>query len=164
MKVYVQWARSAPGGWSEVDHPAWDGQDHRPADGALDNRPGLVAALNVQGVTYSGEHWDRMAVRPGDDDGVVVYAWNADTAVRHIFRELAPDPAIGNALNTRQHVHWYTDDAVERVRIARRVDCTLHAHADFTMPPAASRFDCRGDNAAGHDAVRSPKSWRQWSP
>ncbi len=161
MKVFVQWAKSTPGDWSQLDHADWDGQDRRPADGALDDRPGLIAALNVHGRTISAEEWDHIALRPHPSDGIRVFAWkDAGDAAIHTFREFS-DPAIGGRRNTKDFTDYYTDQPESLpAAFVMAIDTLIHARDSFIPPQVASRFDCRTDNAAGHAAARGSRGAR----
>lgn len=135
MKVLVQWSKAGPGDWEEVDSSAWAGLPSRPvpAGGELiDDAPGWVTALNVQGVEFTG--YDHYAVEELADGsgGIRIIVWNDDpedqdlAAVRRIrqdqgpfprgfygqvwtFFPLAPDPALGGVWNTQQTCEWFAE-------------------------------------------------------
>lgn len=151
MKVLVQWTEDDPQDWQEFDHSQWPTLPDDPVHG-----------LNVQGVIFEG--YDHYAVEDGPEDGVVVTVWNDPTTnddpwQRWTILPLAPDPAFGGQLNTRQSVEWFGDasemDAANnrlRKRGAFREPAGKHRHGVWVSD----------DLHEQHRAARSVRGWREW--
>lgn len=143
MKILVQWATSTVGEWVQYDINSM--ADVRamprrpvPSDSPLiDDQPGWIAAINIQGVVLMGDH---IGFGLNGDGHLVVGKWNDDGAdwagvpfgLVYTFGPLAPDPRfpadaafallhpgqvqwVGDRyllLNTQQTVTKYADDAV----------------------------------------------------
>jgi len=97
VKIYVQWAIDPAGGWHEYDSSQWadlpkkavPGSNHSPifdvegkvtgfesGSEVMDDSPGWINRLNVQGVLFFGDH---IAVaEPLGKDYIEVYYWFDD--------------------------------------------------------------------------------------
>lgn len=118
MKVLIQWATSTPLDWVEYDirssrdvealprKPVPDGTE------AIDDEPGWITAINIQGVVFLGMDHVAIDVVAGT---LMVRTWNDDPEDHDgafigqlwTFKDPAPDPSIGGRMNTRQTVEWY---------------------------------------------------------
>lgn len=124
MKLLVQWARSQPGGWEEVEASQWRHLPKRPdptgQPHGVDHRPGWIAQVNIQGLVPTADHY---AVEHVDDETLRLTLWFDDPsyvtdgyyAVVWTIKTLAPDPKHGGAINTRQSAVVYAEgDAYDR--------------------------------------------------
>jgi hypothetical protein len=78
MKIRVQWATNPARGWEVYDHTEWPDLPTKPAPvggEVLDDQPGWIFDLNVQGVFFRGS--DHYAVYPSGPT-LVVATWNDD--------------------------------------------------------------------------------------
>jgi len=183
MKILAQWAKRTPGDWEEIDSADWFAKAKKPLPpsagtripaSALDNAAGWINALNVQGVIYTG--YDHYAVSDLPDGAIKVTAWKDDPAyytaadlfaIETIFRPLAPDPEMGDAINTNQSTVVYTGaksrewfDAVGPLNKTEIKD-----YADFVKPSAGKiRHGIYIEDAhfEAHRSSLSKKSWRDW--
>ncbi|MEE9140515.1 MAG: hypothetical protein V3U18_07030, partial [Alphaproteobacteria bacterium] len=178
MKIGYQWATATPQDWSDIDSKDWAKLPDKgePIGGeVIDDTPGYVYQVNVQGVCYTG---DKYAVRdvPGTDD-CEVFCINDDPedydpldfyAHVWIFRPLAPDPDRGGAINTRQsHILYAAPRAFERLQAFGPVEGRiLLPWSDFEYPPEnLIRYGIwLPDQLSNlHRAARSIRGWREWS-
>ncbi|HUX16791.1 MAG TPA: hypothetical protein VMW52_09990, partial [Phycisphaerae bacterium] len=175
MRVLVQWARGTPGDWEEADSRQWHRSAHKPDPTGLglglDNAPGWVHALNVQGIVFSAA--DHYAVEHVDDETIRVSTWNDDPswvpagereAAVWTIKTLAPDPAMKGAINTRQSVEHYAEPA--RAAHYAALDIPCRPWADFTPPVAAVVRHGKYTSDALHEAhrrARRPVGWREFT-
>jgi len=111
MKIYVQWTRLNPRGWAIYDSSVWGALPFKTAPGSLevlDDLPGWVHAVNVQGLIFSGDHY---AIEDLPDGGIRFILWNDDQLDfgdthknAHVWTigKLSPDARLGGAYNTKQ--------------------------------------------------------------
>lgn len=164
MRVLVQWARSRGCDWDEIDSREWTlspfRDDPTGRDLSVDDGPGWVAALNVQGVCFEG--YDHYAVEHLDDETVRVVAWT-DTGpqcIAHVWtiKPLACDPIFGGAYNTRQQQIVYTDDP------APWSDRDVRPWSDFVPPVGVRHGKMLPDDLwDAHRRSRRPAGWREWT-
>ena len=176
MKVYVQWTKSDVEDWEPLEAAQWRNQPKRgvPAPGefgGLDNNPGHVYALNVQGVTF--EAFDHYAVEPLPGNGCRVTVWQDDPddfAPEEMFAQVweflppAPDGRIGGRMNTRQSLTVYAGDP------SRYPQSDIMAEppkpwSEFLPPPGVvvrHGISVTDDKARAHRRSRSPRGWREW--
>lgn len=178
MKIGYQWATATPQDWSDIDSKDWAKLPDKgePIGGeVIDDTPGYVYQVNVQGVCYTG---DKYAVRdmPGTDD-CEVFCINDDPDdydpldfYAHVwtFQPLAPDPDKGGAINTRQsHIIYAAPRAFERFQTLGPVENRiLLPWSDFEYPP--ENLIRHGiwlpDQLSDlHGTARSLRDWREWS-
>jgi hypothetical protein len=59
MKIYIQWTTNPASGWIKYDHKDWSNILFKPAPVGgeiIDDTPGWIFRLNVQGVIFGGDH------------------------------------------------------------------------------------------------------------
>lgn len=173
MKVLIQWATATAQDWFEYDiknngHARSLPRKAKPVGGeAIDNEPGWISAINVQGVIFDG--FDHLGLEMFN--GVLtVTAWcdDADDMPEDAFfgqvwtfQDLAPDPRIGGRLNTRQSLETYA-------RHGSNAAAQGVPHKSFELlpkPPASQTLHGVWlDNARfqRHLDVRSERGWREW--
>lgn len=152
MLLLVQFTRSSPRDWEEYEHTAWPFLPQLP-----------IHALNVQGVVFEG--YDHYAVEDGPEGSVVVSVWNDPTTNGDPWQQwtiapLAPDPAFGGLLNTRQTVQWFHDGPPLAVPGRQR------GRAQFPTPPAGRQRHGKSVSDAAHAAhreARSVRGWHEWA-
>lgn len=178
MKFYAQWAKTTPGDWSLSDGGLWTTSQTKDepvgdvslaglaiGDALLNNSPGWVFGLNVQGVIF--EWYDHYHVEDLTDGslGTRVTAWRDDpilfpSGTRQadvaLFLPLAFDPRVGGT-NTRQTFTFYREGA--------EYDPARHQpYADFVPPVTNVKHgiyvsDAKWDE---HQAARTERGWRDW--
>ncbi|MHA2341930.1 MAG: hypothetical protein ACXADW_08625 [Candidatus Hodarchaeales archaeon] len=143
MRILVQWAQSQPEDWVEIDSSEWVSLPKKAepkGNEIIDNTPGWVQQINVQGVTFFGDH---IAVEDIASSGIRVYVWNDDQqdwgphrkhAFIWEFYPLAPDPNFGQAYNTRQYKTYYLGkDIVDKLGDPKEQTVIL-PWSDFVEP------------------------------
>lgn len=166
MKVLVQWTLRAAPDWEEVDSAQWCNLPKlpEPAGGErFTGAEGWICALCVQGVIFEG--WDHYAVVHHADDHIRVAVWNSDpddwpeeelTAELWEFRPLAPDTAMGGAINTHQRVWRYAATEQEGRYPLRQFSAPGE---EFTR----HGIWIRDDHIAGYRSARKTRGWREWT-
>lgn len=178
MRVLVQWTRSDPDDWQEIDAADWPHLPGRsvPAEGQLggdDDLPGWVHRLNVQGIQFIGDHY---AVEHLGPDRCRVTAWFDDPdsyppdqwqAIQVTFNPPRRDPQLGGAWNTDQDIvvfaapgsHWWAMAGLSEHRVRPWVE--FH-------PPALSvtrhGIWVTDELNAAHEARLSARGVREWIP
>lgn len=181
MKVYIQWAMSSPEDYvayelDRIQNVRGLPKKALPIGGeVLDNLPGWLADMVVQGVSFAG--WDHVSVAFPGGGALSVIGWNDDPVdfpegpYAHVwtFYSPAPDPRYGNAINTRQSLTVYTD-VPEQVahwtgQATTMGPVTIRPWSDFSVP--ASNVTLHGiwqadTSYEAHRAVRTAHGWREW--
>jgi hypothetical protein len=155
MNVWVQYARRNPGDYQAMGSSEWatspaklDAGRIAPAGLAdLNQQPGWVISLGVQGVAFEEDHVavEELASASG---AICITAWSDNpayvalgrrTAQVWTVRPLNPDARFGGALNTSQSRTIYAASAAyaEWQAIMPIENTTLDTWESFT-PPAAS--------------------------
>jgi len=179
MKILLQWSLATPKGWVEIDSAEWSHipKKSEPLGGqVVDNAPGWIHYLNVQGVVFTADHY---AVEDLDDasGGIRVTMWNDDPedypegekyARVFTFLPLAPDPQFGGAWNTRQSKVIYAQTAVLARMTKPSKNTQFRPWEEFVRPPERpTRHGIWTDNAlnVAHVAlsVGQPRGWREWT-
>lgn len=184
MKVYLQWTLADPTDWVEIDVSArnneWALLPHKsePTDAALDNEPGWVFDVCVQGLHFFGA--DHYAVEPIGLGGVRVYSWYTDItdpdpqaytyrwgSVWDLFPP-GPDPKLNGAINTRQRKTIYTE-VVEPLFQDQQTSLGPVQVRDWTQWPAPDESLVRHgiwvrdeQLLKQHREVRATHGWREW--
>ena len=105
MKVLVQWATSTMTDWVQYDINSMAdvrAMPRKPVPGdspLIDDQPGWISAVNIQGVVFSADH---LGFAIDGNGHLVVGKWNDDAADwpavpfgwRYTFGPLAPDPNL----------------------------------------------------------------------
>lgn len=182
--IYVQWARRTPQDYQPFGSESWATTPAKadPSRGStyalnqLDNQPGWVAELSVQGVAWNEDHYHVRDLTDGSS-GIVVTAWT-DTepfvtqaggrqAQVWTILPLAADGRFGGALNTRQSRVVYADgEALTRWQSAPAENTVVQPYAAFVAPPAAEvRHGIWLADAAwtAHVNARTAHGWREWA-
>lgn len=176
MRVLLQWTRTSPRGWEEVDSTEWRALPKLPEPhGGVevpDDEPGWLYRLNVQGVEFTADHY---AVEPLPGRACRVTVWNDDPedyppgerfARVWTFRLLRPDPAVRGQWNTFQKQVIYAEPVIaERMMWAGVPESVIRPFSAFTPP---DERDVRHGIwvpqtlNARHDAARPERGWREW--
>jgi hypothetical protein len=170
-KVLIQWAKRNSSGWEEIDLSrdalAWKKlpkkEQKRIFD--LDQTPGLIEAVNIQGVVLEG--FDNYAISPGLDGVIEAVAWREGEAQAWVFHPPGPDRT--GLVNTKQMLTIYAGSALERHYRSLDLETTggqvviLPIQA-FTPPPAeVTRAGVRrGSLDRSHQWSRTQVGWREW--
>jgi hypothetical protein len=183
MLIYVQWARRNPADYQPIGSEGWastatkaDPTRSTPYNLAeLNQQPGWVAELSIQGIQFSGDHYHVRDLTDGSG-GVVITEWTDSPTFgpvgQRYAREwailpLAPDGRFGGALNTRQSVVMYAEgNRYQDYLTNPRENTVLKAWTEFAAPPAAqTRHGIWLSDAAwnAHVAVRTPHGWQEWA-
>lgn len=180
MQIWVQWARRNPSDYQPIGSEGWAGTAVKPDPSRgtayslneLNQQPGWIAELNVQGITFSSDHVHVADLTDGSL-GIVVTAWNDTLPFSPVGQRfarvwtvlpLAPDQRIGGQINTRQSQVLFAEGQRYIDALANPVEnTTVRPWAEFVVPPAAAtRHGIWLTDAAwdAHVAVRSSKGWR----
>lgn len=180
MKIYVQWALRQARDWQLRDSSEWatlprkaDQQNTGPvANNVLDNNPGWLLALNVQGVEFVNDHTVVEDLNDGSG-GIRVTVWSDNpTTSPPGFREaqvwtflpLAPDSRFGGALNTRQSRVVYPEAGKMADWASPPELTTVRTWAEFLVPstPAVHGIWVSDATWNAHIAARTQHGWREW--
>jgi len=183
VRLYFQWTQANPQTWQELDllptgatRRTWEKLPRKPLPqdtDPIDDNLGWIAALNVQGVAFTGA--DHYAVEP-ITGGLRVTVWHDDPddfpvgkrwADVWTFLTLAPDAKLGGAYNTRQSVVRYAEpDAFDFPFGTPHSIVTWRPWSEFILP--ASGITMHGKWVpdalwAQHKAQQTLKDWREWT-
>jgi hypothetical protein len=174
MKVFVQHARSNPRDWEEIDSAEWATLPKKPLPPAAihDDAPGLVHAINIQGLIFSG--YDHYAVEHLAD-GVRITAWSDESkpegekfALAWTMLRLAPDARFGGAYNTRHAQMVYAQaDVKARYDALGQIENTQVVGWEWFAPPPEQ--DVRHDphvsmaESDRHHGVLAHRGWMEWT-
>ena len=173
MKVLVQDTLASPGEWRTLNSAAWVelAKKPEPVGGEIiDDQPGWIYAINVQGVKFIGDY---IVVLDRPDGGCEVIAANVDPGdwappdmyVQHwTFLPLVPDPLLGGAINTRQSRIVYAGSRA-KAKFKGTQNTTVLPFGQFVRPTEGLvRYGIWLTNALSdaHVAARSIKGWRDW--
>lgn len=175
MKILLQHTFHKPGDWIELDHTVWPGLPKKPAPvggETIDNVPGWCHGLNVQGVIFQADHYHV----DGISDGVRITIWNDDPidfpkGRRHArvwdIKHLAPDAAMGGAINTRQSqiVYGERDFLADLTVLGPFDSMILLPWADFSPPTTKVMhgIEVSSDLHAAHKSIRTKRGWREFT-
>jgi hypothetical protein len=174
MKLLLQWSLASPQGWVEVDSAQWASLPKKPlpvGGEVIDDTPGWIHQVNVQGVCLTADHYAVEEIAAGE---IRVTAWNEDEAdypegwkYAHVwtFRNLAPDPNFGGAINTRQ-THLIYAQPLMQARLDAIGQTGSLPWADFVAPAAdQTKHGVWVENALNlqHDGLRDCCGWYEWT-
>lgn len=179
-RVCVQWTLQDPPDWIDVEARDWSALPTKPlprtTSRQIDDQPGWVHRLCVQGIEFAGDHY---AVEEVDGETTRVTIWNDDPADYPVgerfaqvwtIKTLAPDPELGGAINTRQsqivyldlgdalHTVWTVDGPIKGVE--------FRDWSDFIEPIAAITKHGIWVNTQqnlDHESKYTTRSWREWT-
>ena len=177
MRIGFQDTLAQPGDWRWFDSREWTAQPCAPIPDGHEPRdvPGWGHGLNVQGVVFVGDFY---AVEHIDSETIRVVVWNDDPKYFLVdegfvdvwtFKNLAPDPKLGGAINTRQTRQKYMHKGgaawLNHVRLGLMPGVNLKDLSDLP------RFDLKkipglmvsDELHELHKAARSHPSWRSWT-
>ncbi len=172
MKVYVQWSKTNPEGWAELDIKQSAQMHSLPkkpvpiSSAPVDNKPGWLCGLNCQGIDFSG--YDHTAIEVVGE-GLRIIGWQDDTedfgdtrwAVEWTLMPPAPDPTLGGIVNTVQMRRiWATADAFKWFP-----GVNVLPWEQFIAPPEKLTFHgvwLPDHLYAAHQKARVPHGWREW--
>lgn len=186
MKVLYQWALRNPPDWTEIDPhaspTAWSSLQKRARPtGVQDpgNQRGWINAVNCQGVVFEHDVYVVEPITVGGEQALRVYGINdqtepSDRFQAHVwtFLPLAPDPAHGGRLNTRQSVVWYFAPTVYNETLANfgaaglPPNATLRPWSEFVYPPESLRrygVQLVEASFAAHRTRRAARGWTDWA-
>jgi len=136
MKILVQWAKSTPEDWEEIDSDDWHKLAKKDKGAAVDDQSGTIHCVNIQGVGFTG--YDHYHVESINDRGCKITAWNDDPdgeeATIWEFLPLAPDPLVGGRYNTRQSRMVYVDKEDKRSYYLRTEKTSVLYRSEFKEP------------------------------
>lgn len=174
MRVYIQWTTLTASDWQPyelgktADLRALPRKQAPTATSVLDDQPGWVSGINLQGVVFEG--FDHYGVEFGTGL-LIVKAWNDDPRSGYdvgkrwgqawTFAPPAPDASLGGVVNTVQTVTWYGEPGCE----AAGTGPLLQSWASFT--PSPSNQTWHGIQVSGAlwtstRGARSQRGWREW--
>lgn len=137
--------------------------------------PGWCHGLNVQGVVFSGDFY---AVEHVDSETIRVVVWNDDQKYFAVdegfvdvwtFKNLAQDPNLGGAINTRQfrvkYMHkggsaWFNHVRLGLIPGVNLMDIADLPRFDLKKIPGLMVSDKLHEL---HKTARSHPSWREWT-
>ncbi len=168
MRVCVQHTKRTPTGYVDEQSDSFGSVAVKPeptGGETLDELDGWVYAECCQGVTVKGH--DHYAVEHVDAETCRITGWSDDpfdwpVGTRHAevwtFRNLAPDDALGGAINTSQTKEIYAEDDSAFISATK-------PWRDFVAPTRNVRHGIwvSDDEAAAHDAAGVAPSWRTWT-
>lgn len=187
MIVAVQWASTNPSNWTDIDVTTegaglrrWSNLPKKPIptdNDRVDNAPGWVFDVCIQGVHLYG--FDHVAIEPLPNNALKAFGWNTDVADSEAsapykwgeaweFYPPAPDPLIGNQMNTRQRKTVYTEtfDPVFFGQHTSLGPVDVRPWSEWVDPPAAvTRHGIWVKDPAlfnRHFEVRKQRNWREW--
>lgn len=175
MRVLIQWATATASDWVEYNFTSISQiravpKKPVPSDAStLDNAPGWISAVNIQGIEFTGYDHIGFALSGG---ALVVTCWNDDPEDFPVgtrwgqvwaLQPPAPDPAFGGQVNTRQSVIWYgeaqSDPALAGVPVLPYAQM-VKPHQNNTIHGV---WMSDGQWAA-LEGARSQRGWREWVP
>jgi hypothetical protein len=180
LKIYVQWALRNVRDYQLRDSSEWsslpfkaDPQLSGPTgDSLLDNAPGWLAGVGIQGIDFSG--YDHTVVEDLQDGsgGILVSVWQDNLTTNPpgsrfaqvwTILPLAPDDRFGGALNTRQTQVIYTEGAIPPMPWPQGT--VYAAWSGFSAPLALARHGIWLSDAKYTQlvAARSSRGWREWA-
>lgn len=173
MKILLQYTLSVPEGWIDVDHTQWESLPKRlPPPGAINNKRGWCHGLNIQGVTFSADHYHIQSI-PG---GVKITVWYDDPAYNPIgfryarvwrFVPIAADPKLGGALNTRQSQVIFAEAGImPTVSASAPLENTIFRDWSLFIPPSSNVMHGKEVSAelhAAHQQKQTIHGWREWT-
>lgn len=191
MHIYVQWTTLTPQDWTryEINNDAdWRNLPTKPdpAPGigpkdetTLDELPGWVFAINVQGIVFSSA--DHYSIRYNQlEDGLYVTHWNDDAddylPDEFVAKEWgllfpAADDRYQGRMNTRQRLTiWTNNDFLRSIYQGGASSGGAHTLRNwnaFKAPePAMTRHGIWVTDpiAEAHVAAQTPHGWEEWLP
>ena len=184
IKMFVQWAKANPQDWALSNAEVWGSLNAKIdpvgdvslagfgiGDVLLDNAPGWVFAVNIQGVVF--DYYDHYHVAQADTT-VVVTAWRDDAIIFPegikqadvmTFLEPAFDNKTGQ-VNTRQTLIIYAQpDNSWWTRGCPCGEITVEPWANFVAPITGVKHgiylsDAKWDE---HLASRTLHGWNEWT-
>ena len=178
MKCCLQWTQQNPTDWIELDSSAWESLAKRPVPdvgelGGVDDTPGWVFDLNIQGYQFAGA--DHYAVEDVGGGGVRVTVWNDDAGdilPDEFFAEvwtlmpLAADANLGGAINTVQsRVVYAAPTAFAKWTKYPIENTTVKPWSEFVAPDAAvTRHGIWATDvlAGTHEKAVTEQGWRDF--
>lgn len=181
MRISIQWTKLDPEDWIDIDvrntgaaRRAWENLPAKPvpqSGEAIDNSPGWVFDVDVQGVRFSG--FDHVTGRPLDD-GIEITAWNDDPEdyppgerFAHVwqFFPLRSDSRYGGALNTHQLLTVY-DERVPSPHEGQSTSggpVTVRPWSEFVIPTTKTIHGIWVPDtlAEAHRNAKSLRGWRE---
>ncbi len=168
MKVLIQWAKDNPIDWIEIDSSEWNSlpkkDDPSGQTQTIDGSPGWINRICVQGVEFTADHY---AIEEINNGGIRVYSWTDSETPRHAeifeFYPLAPDPALGGAINTRQSIQYF----IYRKSTPAGVGNTSTSTWDDFIKPNENKTRhgvlLPTDLYEQHEGIRITRGWREWT-
>lgn len=190
MKIFIQWATRQARDYQLFDSASWSTLPSKPyqdrstpiAQNQLDNAPGWIADLGVQGISFGGE--DHYAVQDINDGsgGINVTTWSDSTvwaplgsryAAVWTILPLAPDARFGGVLNTRQTRLIYPErptawDKWAGIMPIENTELREWSEFEATVLPIITPLVRHGiwvtdAQWSALTAARSSHGWREWA-
>ncbi len=169
MKVLIQWAKDVAEDWTEIDSSDWSSLPKKQnpiGEESLDNKPGWINRICVQGVEFTADHYAIEEI----GEAIRVCSWTDNETPKHAeifeFYPLAPDPELGGAINTKQYTYYFIEkDALHL--ISTGIKNTLNdVWENFIKPP--KDLVRHGKLIPGglydeHENIRTLRGWREWT-
>jgi len=175
MKIYIQWSKASPQDYVEIDSSEWASLPKKPlptGGETIDNRPGWIHSLDIQGIVLSDDHYH---VQDLPDGSIKVTTWHDDlddweekdlTVFEWTIHPLTPDPEHGGAWNTKQFLTVYCHpDGFEATRGPRK-NVTVKDISEFVSPPEDEIRHGVWTPEPLHEAHNNnfkPKGWREFT-
>ena len=173
MKVLVQWTAATSSDWVAIDSADWAVLPSKPepiGGEIIDNAPGWICQICVQGMSFTGDHYAVLHDTP--TGGCTGYCWSDDPGdfqpedyFGHVttFLPLAPDPKFGGAYNTRQTRQFFGGVAKRKLYADIKIDAL--PFTQFPKPdPALIRHGIwtTAELDAALKAAQTETGWRKW--
>lgn len=171
MKFLLQSTLANPKDWEEYDASDWRALPKKPAPGRsdeIDDKPGWCHGINVQGVTFSADHYFVESIANGGvrvtmiNDDPVDYPVGTRYARVWDFLPLAEDRNFGNAYNTRQsQVVYHEGDNVKPG--TPQQNTTFRPWSQFVPPRVEDQMHGKlvtNEQHKQHCEARASKGWR----
>lgn len=184
MKILLQHTLLNPADWVELDvTPTGQGARRwrdlaKKTAGPVDNAPGYIMALNVQGVEFAG--FDFYAAEPIANGGLRVYGWTTTVGVPPTgspyrqaevweFHLPKADLRFGGQVNTVQTRTVFTESPEAAAALAGSATSggvvVVRPWAEFAPPPEhLTRYGIAvsSELLEAHRQSRSTRGWREW--
>ena len=174
MKVLVQWTAATSSDWVAIDSADWAVLPSKPepiGGEIIDNAPGWICQICVQGMSFTGDHYAVLHDTPAG--GCTVYCWSDDPGdfqpedyFGHVttFLPLATDPKFGGAYNTRQTRQFFGGAAKRKLYADSKI--TAQRFELFPKPLASLTRHGIWTTAeldAALKAAQTESGWRTWT-
>ncbi|MCK5613886.1 hypothetical protein KAR91_69125 [Candidatus Pacearchaeota archaeon] len=179
MKVLIQWSTKNPKDWEEIDSEDWPNLPSKPepkGGEVIDDDKGWINHINVQGITFSGDHYAVEDLNDGSD-GILVYCWNDDDedysdenkyAMVWKILPLAPREDLGGAIDTHQSKIIYAQTKMYKhfKSLMPVKNTVLKKWSEFESPKKSLiRHGIWLSDLLykGHKSAKKLRTWMEWT-